>query len=199
MRLAILDNGQRLRARMFLWLMRTVAGSEDAVVKTALYRSSFFGRPFLRFVRLTMRGPSEWSAGERELFAALVSQLNSCPYCLSVHTNAAVLTLDATVSGEKLRNWRAGGFRPQVMAMLAFLEKLNMAPEKMTREDVVPLKAAGLSERAIVDALNVSFLFNTVNRLANAFGYEWDSDADARQGAKFLNLAGYRVPGFLLA
>jgi AhpD family alkylhydroperoxidase len=27
-----------------------------------------------------MRGPSEWSAGERELFAAFTSQLNQCPF-----------------------------------------------------------------------------------------------------------------------
>jgi len=27
-----------------------------------------------------MRGPSDWSAGERELFAAFVSSLNQCPF-----------------------------------------------------------------------------------------------------------------------
>ena len=107
MRLAILARGQRLRARLFLRLMRAIAGAEDAVVRTLLYRPDFFGRPFLRFCRLAMRGPCEWSAGERELFAAFVSQLNSCPYCLSVHTNTAALTLDEGLSPERLRNWRA--------------------------------------------------------------------------------------------
>jgi hypothetical protein len=27
-----------------------------------------------------MRGPSEWTAGERELFAAFTSLLNQCPF-----------------------------------------------------------------------------------------------------------------------
>jgi hypothetical protein len=27
-----------------------------------------------------MRGPSEWTVGERELFAAYTSYLNRCPY-----------------------------------------------------------------------------------------------------------------------
>jgi len=27
-----------------------------------------------------MRGPSDWSVGERELFAAFVSSLNQCPF-----------------------------------------------------------------------------------------------------------------------
>lgn len=198
MRLAILDHRQRLRARLFLWLMRIVAGAEDGVVKTSLYRLEFFGRPFLRFCRLTMRGPSEWSAGERELFAAFVSQLNSCPYCLSVHTNTAALTFDAGLSPERLSNWRVGGFRPQVATMLGLLEKLTLAPETVGPADIQPLKAAGLSEAAIVDGLNVCFLFNTVNRLANAFGYDWGNEANARRGAKFLNRAGYRIPQFLL-
>jgi hypothetical protein len=27
-----------------------------------------------------MRGPSEWTVGERELFAAFTSKLNQCPF-----------------------------------------------------------------------------------------------------------------------
>jgi hypothetical protein len=55
-----------------------------------------------------------------------------------------------------------------------------------------------LSEAAIVDGLNVCFLFNTVNRLANALGYDWGNEANARRGAIFLNRSGYRIPQFLL-
>jgi uncharacterized protein YciW len=43
------------------------------------------------------------------------------------------------------------------MAMLAFLEKLNLTPEKISPKDIEPLKAAGLSATAIVDGLNVCF------------------------------------------
>ena len=50
--------------------------------------------------------------------------------------------------------------------MLAFLEKLNLTPEKISPKDIEPRKAAGLSATAIVDGLNVCFLLNTVNRLA---------------------------------
>ena len=31
-------------------------------------------------VRTVMRGPSDWSVGERELFAAFVSRLNQCHF-----------------------------------------------------------------------------------------------------------------------
>ena len=114
MRLRVLDSGHRLRGRMFFWLMRAVAGTEDAVAKTSLYRPSFFGRALLRFIRSAMRGPSDWSAGERELFAALVSRLNSCPFCVSVHVGITALALNPTITAEQLDHWRDIGLRSQV-------------------------------------------------------------------------------------
>jgi hypothetical protein len=50
------------------------------VMKTLLYRPETFGRPYSAAVDRAMRGPSEWSAGERELFAAFTSHLNQCPF-----------------------------------------------------------------------------------------------------------------------
>jgi len=48
------------------------------VVKTLLYRGELFGDWFSEELDVVMRGPSEWSAGERELFAAFASHLNQC-------------------------------------------------------------------------------------------------------------------------
>ena len=48
------------------------------VVKTLLYRRDFFGEPFSDALEEAMRGPSGWSPGERELFAAFVSARNQC-------------------------------------------------------------------------------------------------------------------------
>jgi hypothetical protein len=48
------------------------------VLKTLNYRPELFGRPFSAALDVVMRGPSEWSAAERELFAAFVSSLNQC-------------------------------------------------------------------------------------------------------------------------
>ena len=50
------------------------------VVKTLLYRPEVFGEPFSDALEAAMRGPSEWSAGERELIAAFTSLLLQCPY-----------------------------------------------------------------------------------------------------------------------
>ena len=48
------------------------------VVKTLLYRMELFGGPFSDTLDGVMRGPSEWSPGERELFAGFASHLNQC-------------------------------------------------------------------------------------------------------------------------
>jgi hypothetical protein len=50
------------------------------VLKTLYYRPELFGRPFSDATDVAMRGPSDWSAGERELMAAFVSHVNQCPF-----------------------------------------------------------------------------------------------------------------------
>jgi len=50
------------------------------VLNTLHYRPELFGRPFSDAVDLALRGPSDWTPGERELFAAFTSVLNQCPF-----------------------------------------------------------------------------------------------------------------------
>ena len=50
------------------------------VVKTLHYRPELFGEPFSNALDVAMRAPSDWSAGERELFAGFVSSLNECHF-----------------------------------------------------------------------------------------------------------------------
>ena len=59
--------------------IRERSGAEPlGVVKTLLYRPELFGRPFSEALHEAMRGPSDWSPGERELFTAYTSSLNQC-------------------------------------------------------------------------------------------------------------------------
>lgn len=44
------------------------------------YRPELFGGPFSEALQDVMRGPSDWSVAERELFAAFVSSLNQCVF-----------------------------------------------------------------------------------------------------------------------
>jgi alkylhydroperoxidase family enzyme len=56
--------------------------------------------------------------------------------------------------------------------MLGFLEKLSQTPESVGPGDVAPLRAAGLSDEAIAQAIHVSAAFHMINRLADSFGFE---------------------------
>ncbi len=44
------------------------------------YRPELFGEPFSALLQEVMKGPSEWTEAERELFAAFVSLRNQCPF-----------------------------------------------------------------------------------------------------------------------
>jgi hypothetical protein len=81
MRLAVVDTGHAPAEAEVLAEMRERSGREPfGVVKTLLYRPDLFGAPFSDALEEAMRGPSEWSAGERELFAGFTSLLNQCPF-----------------------------------------------------------------------------------------------------------------------
>jgi len=79
MRLDCVDRGHAPAEAAMLAEIRERSGREPlGVVKTLLYRPELFGRPFSEELDLVMRGPSDWSPGERELFAGFASHLNQC-------------------------------------------------------------------------------------------------------------------------
>jgi hypothetical protein len=82
MRLAIVDSGHDPAEAAILAQIAHARGVPTAsgVLKTLYYRPELFGRPFSAALDAAMRGPSEWSPGERELFAGFVSSLNQCPF-----------------------------------------------------------------------------------------------------------------------
>jgi hypothetical protein len=78
-RLSVVDHGHAPAQAAFLQEARERSGREPlGVVKTLLYRPEIFGRPFTEELHGVMRGPSDWTPGERELFAAFTSSLNQC-------------------------------------------------------------------------------------------------------------------------
>ena len=81
MRLAVVDQGHAPAEAEVLAMIRERNGHEPlGVVKTLLYRPELFGTPFSEALDRVMRGPSDWSPGERELFAGFTSLLNQCPF-----------------------------------------------------------------------------------------------------------------------
>jgi hypothetical protein len=80
-RLPRVESGHAPREAATLESLRGKSGREPVdVLKALYYRPEIFGRPFSDALDLAMRGDSDWTPGERELFAAFVSSLNQCPF-----------------------------------------------------------------------------------------------------------------------
>jgi hypothetical protein len=80
MRLPVVEHRHRLREKLILAIIRLSGRRAPDIVRTLLYRPEFFGRHASAWTQAVMRGSSRWSVGERELFAALTSKLNQCPF-----------------------------------------------------------------------------------------------------------------------
>jgi hypothetical protein len=55
-------------------------GYVSDISRALRYRPELFGEPFGELLQEVMKGPSEWTQAERELFAAFVSLRNQCPF-----------------------------------------------------------------------------------------------------------------------
>ena len=86
MRLGEIDRGDTLAHRALLGFISLVAGMRlpDAA-RVAFYHQDFMAKALGRWTQATMRGPSAWSVGERELMASMVANWNSCAYCIGAH------------------------------------------------------------------------------------------------------------------
>ncbi|GAA3589171.1 hypothetical protein GCM10022419_084470 [Nonomuraea rosea] len=193
MRLDILDHGYRPGTKLLFALIRLFSRHPvpDAA-KLVFYRPDFYGARAKELTHEAMRGPSAWSAGDRELMAAYVSTVNESAFCVAAHTATAK---QACQDG------------PRVAAVLADLESAPVEEPlratlrmlgKLTREgtvgaaDMKDVLAAGVSPQQVEDALAVCAAFNTTNRLADAFGFEPLSPEGFEAGAKYLLKRGYR-------
>jgi hypothetical protein len=59
-----------------------------------------------------------------------------------------------------------------------FLEKLTLRPDELEPADADAVRAAGVSDQALRDAITVCALFSMIVRLADSFGWDvpdWES------------------------
>jgi alkylhydroperoxidase family enzyme len=94
-------------------------------------------------------------------------------------------------------DWRDGRAGPAVTAAAHFLVKLTNTPDEVGPADVQAARHAGVSETALADAVYIAFLFNLINRVADALEFRHRSERDRVRGADMLRRGGYRLPGFL--
>jgi alkylhydroperoxidase family enzyme len=186
MRLSILDNGHRLRVRLFLTATARMSGvTSPDIVKMLLYRPDFFARALLGLTAPAMRGPSYWTAGEREYLAMSTAELHRCAFCQVTHTELTRLAANGEIDPDD-----PASARPDLRTVRQFLDTVTRTPDEA--------EAVALPGQAVLEALHVNLVWNIVNRLANAFGFEL-LEGQLESGTRSLHRFGYRFPGFLLA
>ena len=189
MRLSILDHGPSRRTKLFLTLTSTMSRVDSPdIVKLLLYRPGFLTRPLLELTADAMRGPSYWTAAEREYLAMCTAQLHRCPFCIDTHAELTRIAGHGEIDPD-----RPASARPPLSAVREFLDTISRTPDRAD-----PAGVADLPEQALVEALRVNLVWNIVNRLANAFGFTL-REGQLHSGTRALHRFGYRFPGFLLA
>ena len=92
-----------------------------------------------------------------------------------------------------LADWRTAPVDPKVRATLGFLEKLTLAPADVRPADLKPLRAAGVSEAAVEDAIQVCVLFNIYDRLADALNWHLPGPDGYAASGRNLMKRGYLI------
>jgi len=193
MRLRILDSGHSFGTKALFALIRTVSRQPVLdVIKLVKYRADFYGNPMSAVTQEAMRGPSEWSVGDRELMAAFIAKTNQCDFCTKAHSAVA----QRAYGGERnisqaLSDPSNADIGEPLRATLLMLGKLTRE-RTVNADDMRAVLAAGASRQQIEDALAVSFCFNVIGGLADAFGFFVPGPEAFDSSAKYLLARGYR-------
>ena len=92
-----------------------------------------------------------------------------------------------------LADWRTAPVDPKVRAALGLLEKLTLAPADVRPADLAPLRAAGVSDEAIEDAIHACVLFNIYDRLADSMNWYLPGPDGCAASGRNLMKRGYRL------
>jgi uncharacterized peroxidase-related enzyme len=192
MRLSEIDHGDTLANRLLIRFISLVSGMRlpDAA-RVAFYHKNFFGVPMGAWTQAAMRGPSDWSVGERELMAAMVAKWNSCDFCVGAHGAVAAKVLERPAIDAALANFRTAPVSEGLKETLVFLETMTLRPTELTVENPKAVLRTGVSRQALIDAIAVAAIFNIVTRCADALNFAMPRPDEFERAANVLLKRGY--------
>jgi uncharacterized peroxidase-related enzyme len=132
-------------------------------------------QPLMVYTDGLLRGAGELSVGERELIATYVSALNACTFCAGAHrAYAEVFGIDGALIDALIDDPATAPVDDRLRPILAYVERLNTLPSRMTQADAQAVYDAGWSEAALCEAVQVCALFNMMNRIIEGTGINFD-------------------------
>ena len=192
MRLAEIDQGDSVKNRLLIRFISMVSGMRlpDAA-RVAFYHKGFFGTPMGAWTQATMRGPSAWSIGERELMAAMVAKWNSCAFCVGAHGAVAAKTMERPLVDAVLADFRSAPISEALKGALTFLEIMTLRPMALSAEHAKAALRSGMTVAALKDAVAVATVFNIITRYANALDFAMPAPLEFDRAASMLLKRGY--------
>ena len=192
MRLSEIDHGDTLANRLLIRFISLVSGMRlpDAA-RVAFYHKNFFGIPMGAWTQAAMRGPSDWSVGERELMAAMVAKWNSCDFCVGAHGAVAAKVLERPAIDAALANFRTAPISEGLKETLVFLETMTLRPTELAVENAKAVLRTGVNRQALTDAIAVAAIFNIVTRYAEALDFAMPQPDEFERAADMLIKRGY--------
>jgi AhpD family alkylhydroperoxidase len=192
MRLPEIDRGDGFTNRLIIGFISIVSGMRlpDAA-RVAFYHKNFFGTPMGAWTQATMRGPSTWSVGERELMAAMVAKWNSCAFCVGAHGAVAAKAMERPLVDTVLADFRSAPISEALKGALAFLEIMTLRPMELSAEHAEAALRSEVTAGALKDAIAVGTLFNIITRYAGALDFAIPSAKEFDRAASMLLKRGY--------
>jgi uncharacterized peroxidase-related enzyme len=192
MRLDEIDRGDSLPNRLLIRFISLVSGMRlpDAA-RVAFYHKDFFSGPLGAWTQATMRGPSNWTIGERELMAAMVAKWNSCQFCVGAHSAIAAKQMPRPLVDATLNDYHSAALAPGLAATLAFLEKMTKTPGDLTADDARKVLGSGVEPVALEDAIAVAAIFAIVTRYADALAFAIPTSEEFDRAGDMLLKRGY--------
>jgi uncharacterized peroxidase-related enzyme len=192
MRLHEIDRGDGFGNRLLIGFISLVSGMRlpDAA-RVAFYHKAFFNSSMGAWTQKTMRGPSDWTIGEREFMAAMVAQWNSCTFCVGAHGAIAAKEMPRRLVDEALGDFQAAALPEGLKATLTLLEKLTLTPSEVGPDDARAVLRAGVNPGAVEDAIAVASIFGIVTRYADALAFAIPTQAEFDKAADMLLKRGY--------
>lgn len=118
-----------------------------------------------------MYGPGGMSRAEREMGATVVSRVNGCVYCASVHAQRFSQLAKRTDSIEQVyADPATAGVSAREQALSAYSIQLTLAPSALDGRAMQALEAVGMSHEEILDLTHSLAIFAWANRLMLSLG-----------------------------
>lgn len=108
---------------------------------------------------------------ERELIAVIVSRTNGCGLCTIHHAHALGAALDDRVKARRIAlDYHLADLSPRQLALAQIAETITTTPREITAQNLDRLRALGLSDADILEAIETASWFNHTNRIFIAAG-----------------------------